>query len=216
MYKVNLLPPKLQREGIIDIRRLVIIAGTTLFVATIFGAYGAFLVSFFTLKGELVTTKQQLTSLVPVISRVEKIKEERKLLEAALKEYDSIFEKRKSWYDLLSEIGYITPVDLWLTELEICYKPGQEKEQKGKNKDTANDSQEKADKGSSRVQEKFASFPRPNLVVFKGFSRSIPSIGVFMNNLFWVGYFEGVELERVSPESEGIRFEVVARLRGGN
>ncbi len=77
-YKVNLLPSKLRREGLVDVRRLIIISVTTLVIAAILGGYGTFLFLFFNQKSELDNTRQQLASLTPIANRVQEMRKERK------------------------------------------------------------------------------------------------------------------------------------------
>ena len=45
-YKVNMLPAKLQREGLIDVKRLVLISAATLILALSMGGYCAFLINY--------------------------------------------------------------------------------------------------------------------------------------------------------------------------
>ncbi len=73
-YKVNLLPTELQREGLIDVRRLVVISAVTLFLALTLGGYGAFLINYTLMKNDLKDTGAQLTALTPLVSRVEQIR----------------------------------------------------------------------------------------------------------------------------------------------
>lgn len=224
-YKVNLLPPKLQLEGTIDFRRLAVIGGTTLFAAVILGGYGAFLLHFYSIKNDLEATKQQLASLAPLVSRVEGIKNERKGLEAALTEYHSILEKHIDWLsDLLSDLGDIMPVDLWLIDLDLYNKPV---EQKAKSPDSTSQgtkakksetdapaaAKAKSSKSAGQGQEESGAFAKPNMIKFTGFSRTVPSIGVFINNLHKLPYFKEIKLNKISAEGEGFKFEISAILR---
>lgn len=205
MYRVNLLPPKLQREGIIDFRRLFVVSGVTLLAGVVLGGYGIFWISFLSLKNELAAARQQIASLRPVVQRVEGIKEERTKLEAVLKEYNDILKARRTWYDLFFGLGTITPVDLWLTGFELSYIPE-------KDEGSAAGSSQKDD-ATTRKDEKAESLPRPNTVTLKGLSRTLSSIGVFEQNLSHWGYFRRVELKKVSAADEGINFEITASLK---
>lgn len=193
LYKVNLLPPELQREGTIDIRRLVVVVGAALPVAVILGCYIIFLINCTFIKNELDETKLQIASLSPAVSRVEDIMKERAELEETIKEFDEITKKRMSWSSLLSDLGNIAPVDLWLTGLEIS---------------------DKAVKTSSdNAQKEPDPFARPNTVTLKGISRTLPSVGIFIRNLTGLNYFEEVKLVKVNAVSEGMEFEIIARVK---
>lgn len=77
LYKVNMLPAKLQREGLIDVKRLVLISAATLFLALTLGGYGAFLINYTFMKNDLKDTTAQLEALAPLVSRVEQMRQER-------------------------------------------------------------------------------------------------------------------------------------------
>lgn len=100
-YKVNMLPAKLQREGLIDVKRLVLISAATLILALSMGGYCAFLINYTFMKNDLQDTTARLDELAPLVSRVEQMRKERTELEAALKEYEEIIQNQKSWSVLL-------------------------------------------------------------------------------------------------------------------
>ncbi len=182
-YKVNLLPPKLQREGLVDVRRLIIISLTTLVIAAILGGYGIFLFLFFNQKSELANTRQQLASLTPIANRVEEMRKERKKMEATLQAYGSLLKKQIIWSDLFYDLNKITPMDLWLVEVEISLPKEEQKTNQAK------------------------------FINLKGLSLTVPSIGVFMNNLSQLSYFKEVKLVKLNKESEGISFQITTLLR---
>ena len=190
-YRVNLLPPKLQREGIIDFHRLALVGGITLLLAVALGSYSTFLLNFSSLKNDLESTKQQLVSLTPLVAGVEGIINERKELEAILEEYNTILNKRITWSsDLLADLVETVPVDLWLVELNVYHKPV---EQQAKSITAIPDD---AAQGESS---------KPNVMTVKGFSRTVSSVGVFINKLCLLPYFYEVRLNNLNSESEGIK-----------
>lgn len=198
-YRVNLLPPKLQREGIIDFHRLALVGGITLLLAVALGSYSTFLLNFSSLKNDLESTKQQLVSLTPLVTGVEGIINERKELEAILEEYNTILNKRITWSsDLLADLVETVPVDLWLVELNVYHKPV---EQQAKSITAIPDD---AAQGESS---------KPNVMTVKGFSRTVSSVGVFINKLCLLPYFYEVRLNNLNSESEGIKFELTAIIR---
>ena len=211
MYcKVNLLPSHLQREGIIDFRRLTIITGSTLFIAIVLSSYGAFLFNFYSMRNELSAARQQLEALAPMVARVEGIKKERKELEATLGEYRYILGKHIAWSALLYDLGDVTPIDLWLIDMDIKNIPEETKPQGGGAAATPAPAKvEPAAKGPQYAH----AYPRPNVITFKGYSRTVPSIGVFVNNLCKLPYFKGIKLKSISDEPEGFHFEITANVK---
>jgi len=206
-YKVNLLPPHLQREGLIDFRRLTIITGTTLLIAIVLGSYGAFLFNFYTMKNDLAATRQQLEALAPMVARVEGLRKERKELEAILEEYKYILKKHIAWSSLLYDLGDVTPIDLWLVEMDIKNIPAETKPQGGGEATPA-----KKEPAAKEPQYAHA-YPRPNVITFKGYSRTVSSIGVFVNNLYKLPYFKTIKLKSVSDEPDGFHFEINAYVK---
>ena len=207
-YKVNLLPPHLQREGLIDFRRLTIITGTTLLIAIVLGSYGSFLFNFYTMKNDLAATRQQLEALAPMVARVEGLRKERKELEAILEEYKYILEKHIAWSTLLYDLGDVTPIDLWLVDMDLTNNQ-ETKPQGGGTAAPASTPKEPAAKETRYAH----AYPRPNVITFKGYSRTVPSIGVFVNNLYKLPYFKTIKLKSISDEPEGFHFEITANIK---
>jgi type IV pilus assembly protein PilN len=206
-YKVNLLPPHLQREGLIDFRRLTIITGNTLLIAIVLGSYGAFLFNFYTMKNDLAASRQQLEALAPMVARVEGIKKERRDLEAKLGEYNYILKKHIAWSGLLYDLGDVTPIDLWLSDMDITNKSVEAKPQGG-------GAATPAKKEPAAKEPQYAcAYPRPNVITFKGYSRTVPSIGVFVNNLYKLPYFKTINLKSISDEPDGFHFEITASVK---
>ncbi len=211
-YKVNLLPPKLQREEIVDVRRLLIITGVALLIAVILGSYGVFIISFYNVKNELSATKVELTAVNPVAARVEKMRAERVELERTIEEYHLILRSRKQWSDLLVDINRIMPVDLWLVGLELTYKQPEQKAP-GQVSQSGAPAQRQVS-GNSGAAKQPEAVPRPNAVIFKGNSRTVASIGVFINGLTCLPYFLEVRLDKIGEGTDGIQFEITAFLKG--
>ena len=188
-YKVNLLPQQLQREGTLDIRRLAVIIGSALPAAAALACYIIFLINFAALKNDLAETRAQLSFLAPAVSQVEEMIRERAELEAAVGEFDGIISNHLTWAGLMNDLDIIAPVDLWLTGLEVSNKP-------------AGNEAEEADP-----------YARPNLVCCRGIARTLPSVGIFIRNLSGLPYFEEIKLVRANAVSEGIEFEIIARVK---
>ncbi len=200
-YKVNLLPPGLQREGIVDVHRLVRLIALTLSLAFLLGGYGYFLFSFWSAKNELAAVRQELTALRPVLSRVEDVREKRIAAEAAYQEYSTLLDRHQTWAGLLSDLFHdlnnIAPVDLWLLELEIYPAPeaaGEESEKK---------------EGRGKPDQ----FARANSISIKGSSRTVSSVGVFIKNLNRLPYLQNVALKKIAALDDAFNFEITAGLK---
>lgn len=192
-YKVNLLPRHLQREGVIDIRKLAAMLAVALPAAVILGCYIIFLFNYSVVRDELAETKSQAASLAPAAARVTEIIRERTEMEAAMEELDQVLKNHKSWSGLMDDLGNIAPVDLWLTGLEISDKPFKtlpEHKQKEPNP-----------------------YASPSLVSCKGMAGTVPSIGIFLRNLNGLPYFAEVKLVKVNAVSEGLEFEIIAIIK---
>ncbi|MEW5818350.1 MAG: PilN domain-containing protein, partial [Spirochaetota bacterium] len=58
-----------------------------------------------------------------------------------------------------------------------------------------------------------AAVPRSNTVMIRGFSRTVPSVGVFINNLCQSQYFKEIKLNKINAENEGMKFELTAVVK---
>lgn len=191
MYKVNLLPPHLQREGLVDTRRLLKVGGVVLLSGIVVLGYGSFLLNYLLVKSKLVGTQQELQRLGATAAQAEVIYRERLRLEGALKEYDALSQARRNWNSILKDLGRLCPSDLWLVELEAA-PPAKENE-------------------AAELQGLPA---YPDKMAIKGISRSFASIGVFERKLWESGYFQEVRLVKVgAAEGGACAFEMEIRLR---
>jgi type IV pilus assembly protein PilN len=196
LYKVNLLPPKLQREGVIDVRRLVLILAAILPVVLLLGCCLLFRVNYSVINNELAETRAQAAALSPALSRLEGVVRERAELEETIEECEEISRKHISWSGVLEDLGRAAPIDLWLTGLNIA------------NKDDA-----VSKTAPGRGQEESTVYTRPNQLAVRGVSRSLPSIGIFIRKLIELPYFEEVKLVKVNAVNEGMEFEITARVK---
>lgn len=227
-YRVNLLPLRLQREGKAGLRRLALAGGATLLLGLILGSYGVFLTALHYTENSLAETKQQLSSLAPLVARVEDTVRERKALEEALAEYHIIMKNRLTWHALLSDLSEAAPVDLWLTELEInSFEPGGPPEGTGRPASPAPEESKaarvfksktgriEAENSQAGEQEQRVTdvLSAPNMVILKGCSRSVPSVGRFIYNLDRLPYFREVKLKKITSEGGSFSFEINAPLK---
>jgi Tfp pilus assembly protein PilN len=228
-YKVNLLPPELQRESIIDTRRLVRLAAVTLAAAAVVGGYGYFLLQLVLMKGELAETRQRLAVLEPTVARVNKMREERRTAEETARTLTQLLHGRLAWSGMLADINYALPRDMWLEKLEILKeqeaKPGEKKaagQGAGAGPPPAGaGGQSPATTGGAGGAQAWAAAaapPRPDLVVLEGYSRSVASVGVLVHNLRESPHFKAVTLEEVTEDAQlgAWRFKILCALPGGD
>ncbi|MGQ9531245.1 MAG: PilN domain-containing protein [Desulfotomaculales bacterium] len=234
-YKVNLLPPELQRESIIDTRRLVRLAAVTLTVAAVVGGYGYFLLQLVMMKGELAETRQRLAALEPTVARVNKMREERRTAEETARALTQLLNGRLAWSGMLADINYALPRDMWLDKLEILkQQQAQASEKKGGPAQGAGGGPSSAGAGGTgggpaatggaagaggaRAGAAAAAPPRPDAVVLEGYSRSVASVGVLVHNLHESPHFKAVTLQEVTEDAESgaWRFKILCVLPGGD
>lgn len=210
IYKVNFLPPNLQREGNIDLRRLFIIGGVTLMVTLLVIGYGFCIISYFVMKNQLKETQLRLDNLAPIVARVKKITSERKELEKAINRYNFLLRKQVRWSDMFYDFNKVCPVDLWLNNVELYYKPGL-KVTVGSNPVLTGKEVSKrfSQAGSGQITD----IQRPNQIAINGASLTMSSIGVFINSLYQLPYFKEVKLIKASRDSKGITFQITALLK---
>lgn len=226
-YKVNLLPPALQRESVIDTRRLVRLAAVTLVAAAVVGGYGYFLLQLVLMKGELAETRQRLAALEPTVARVNKMREERRTAEETARALTQLLNGRLAWSGMLADISYALPRDMWLDKLEILKeqqapagekKGGSAQGTGGGQSPAGAGAQSSTTTGGAAGAQAGAAPPRPDRVVVEGYSRSVASVGVLVHNLHESPHFKAVTLQEVAEDAErGVwRFKILCVLPGGH
>jgi len=210
IYKVNFLPPNLQREGNIDLRRLFFIGGITLLVTLLVIGYSIFVITFFVMKNQLKESQQQLAELAPIVANVKKITSEREELEKAIAQYNFLLKKQVCWSDMFYDYNNICPVDLWLSSVELTYKPDLKVTIGSSPVLTGKEESKQFVQAESR---QLVDIQRPNQVAINGASLTMSSIGVFINNLYQLPYFKEVKLNKASRETQGITFQITALLK---
>lgn len=182
--------------------------GISLFLVAVIGGYAVFLFTLLMMKSDLETTKKQVLALQPVVSRVERIRNERREMEVALEEYRSLREKQLTWSHFLFELNNITPVDVWLSSLEI----GAQTDKSHSGSATQLGAGKESEASGSKSDESKL-FSRPGVMMIKGYSRTVSSIGIFIRNLNQLTYFKEVVITKVASEDAGISFECKAFLK---
>lgn len=211
MYKVNLLPPKLQREEVVDISRLFLIAVITFFSVIILGAGAFFIVNYFTMRNDIAAATQRVSTLQPTVAYVTNLRKERTAMEKTVTDYKALLNKQITWSSLLYELNDIAPVDVWLVELDIqnvalpAGTPGVVSV-----KPATAAAKKPAGKAALQNTEPI---PRPNTVTIKGYSRSVPEIGIFVQNLKQLPYFKNVLINKINSDTTGNSFDITAYIK---
>ena len=73
MYRVNLLPPKLQREELVDVRRLLLTSVAAVLILAIVGVGVVFMIAFNNVKQEINYANQQLAVMQPTVDMVQSL-----------------------------------------------------------------------------------------------------------------------------------------------
>ncbi len=231
MYKVNLLPPKLQREELMDVRRLLLISVATVLALAIIGTGVGFVVSFANVKREINDANQQLIVLQPTVDMVQSLQSQIQTMRSTETDYKSLLDRQVAWSTLLYKLNEIAPSDLWLTELDMS-NADLSKDPAAKQTSTAFP----AAPGASGVpgangnavamgnaQSAGEPYPYPNLITINGIANSVTSIGIFVQNLNQLPYFKNVVIKTIGSQTlssqansspvEANTFEITAYLR---
>ena len=235
MYKVNLLPTELQRDISIDFRKLVKRLSVSLLAITLLASYSAFLYSFYSNRKDIARTERYLNELRVTVTKVEDIKKQRQNNEQSVQTLRELLSKRLSWSPLLEDLNCNLPVDMWLESFDLSFtdlqtstgaagqSPGQPKalapqaQAQSKPAQTGNgaSSDGQAPAAGQKGPLPPASLTVPNTLTLEGYSRTVPSIGIFVNNLNRMPYFNRVTLNEISEDKKygAIRFKVTAMLK---
>ncbi len=203
MYKVNLLPLNLQREELIDIRRLLILAVSVTITMLILGVAIFFVVNYFNMRQEIDSETRQLESLQPSVNYVQSLQNQTNTMQAAVTDYKALMNRQITWSSLLYELDDIAPTDLWLVELDLANA------NQPKVGSTAAAGQTTA---TPAAQKNAAPEPYPNTLTVKGTALSVPSIGIFVQNMRQLPYFKDAVIKTITAQSEGNSFEITVYI----
>lgn len=201
MYKINLLPPELQQNNSTyvkkDFKRIlrIITVGGIVFVLLIF--YGSFLFVLNSLERDIMETEAGLAQLQGTVKQVEEVRKQRLAEEHSVKNYKKLLAERKSWSALLEEIEARLPADVWLINVDASSSG-------------AESQAESAPRGISQLIT-----TNPNGLTVEGYSRAVPSVGIFLNKLGHIPDLEEVSLYEIQEDSGRIalRFKITAALK---
>jgi len=224
VYKINLLPTELQKDLSIDVKGLVRRVTITVIVILLLFGYGAFLFVGYLTQREISDTEKYLSQISSAVKRVEEIKAQRVKDEKSTKIYQELLSARQVRFPLLEDISHNLPVDMWLEKLNMSYVAPKEDGKNSQPAQAANDGAQEQQNTQSHTQgqaddkNKPSSPPVPNTLIVEGYSRTVPSIGIFMNNLYRMPYFSNVVLNELATDekSGNIKFKLTAALKDGD
>jgi Tfp pilus assembly protein PilN len=231
MYRVNLLPPKLQREELVDVRRLLLTSVAAILILAILGTGVGFVVSFNNVKQEMNSANQQLAVLQPTVDMVQSLQSQIRTMQSTEADYKSLLNRQVTWSTLVYKLNEIAPSDLWLTELDMS-NADLSKDPAAKQTSTAFPAAPGAPGvpgangnvvAMGNAQSASEPYPDPNVVTIKGMANSVTSVGIFVQNLNQLPYFKNVVIKAIgvqtlaaqgnSPQVEANTFEITAFLR---
>ena len=233
LYRVNLLPPSLQREELVDVRRLLLTSLAAVLILAIVATTVVFVISFNNVKQEIGFANQQVAVLQPTVDMVQSLQSQIRAMQSTAADYNGLLNRQVTWSTLIYKLNEIAPSDLWLTELDMN-NTNLSKDPASKQVSTAFP----AAPGASGVpgangnvvamgnaQGSNEPYPYPNVITIKGMANSVTSIGIFDQNLNKLPYFKNVVINTIgsqtlgaqggsgSPQVEANTFEITAYLR---
>jgi Tfp pilus assembly protein PilN len=231
IYRVNLLPPKLQREELVDVRRLLLTSVAAVLILAIVGAGVVFVVSFNNVKQELNNANQTIAILQPTVDMVQGLQSQIRVMQSTEADYKGLLGRQVTWSNLIYKLNEIAPSDLWLTELDMS-NADLSKDPAAKQASTAFP----AAPGASGVpgangnvvamgdaQSAGEPYPYPNVITIKGMANSVTPIGIFDQNLNNLPYFKNVVINTIGSQTlaaqgsslqvEANTFQITAYLR---
>ena len=116
--EINLLPIDLQKKPVMRVGRFrASVLAVLIFLFVLLGSVG-FYYYLASLQRQIAAIKIEMQTLQPVVSKIEKMREEITLKEQQVSSLQLILREQMNWGDILSEIGDGMPKDLWLTDLK--------------------------------------------------------------------------------------------------
>lgn len=221
MYKVNLLPDYLQTQGLPSKKWLRTVC-YLLFILLLFLVSGFFYVRSLAMEGKLADRQAQLEQLKPQLMKIQKLKREVQGKHQQLVAFTTIKEKRLAWHPFLEDLPLALPADTWLSSVELkkleqipqgggVVSTGQQPKtsKKGIPKQATTVEQQRAETSAP---------PVPNVMILTGNCWTMGSVGVMVDNLSLLAYFDSVQLVEANiKRPEGyIKFEIAAQIKGGD
>ncbi|HBC93525.1 MAG TPA: hypothetical protein DCZ10_11695, partial [Pelotomaculum sp.] len=131
--------------------------------------------------------------------------------------FKELLNARQARFPLLEDLSYNMPVDLWLENVNMSYvAPAQTTADKSTGAAQGQPAAQPQSQGQADADKKEpVAPPVPNNLILEGYSRTVPSIGIFMNSLYRMPYFSSVLLNELKTDenSGNIKFKLTAVLK---
>ncbi len=235
MHKINLLPPELQRDVSIDFKTLAIRASVTVTAMAVLAFYCTFLHSIYSIKNEISQKEIYLSEIQSTVKIVEEIKNQRLADEQSVQKYRELVSKRKLWSPMLEDLNCILPADMWLEGINISYveqqppggivimpatppvfQPGpQAQALQGQLQVKPVPPDTGVTQDGQKGTQPVSSLPTPNTLTMEGYSRTMPSVGVFVHNLGKMPYFVKATINEIGEDdkSAAFKFKITATIK---
>lgn len=233
MRDINLLPRELQRE-VFDIKKIALVALVFTFLLGTCAYYSYMQYKHLSLQRELALLEEKLNLIQPGLDQLNRYSELIKLSQEKISLLENLIAQRVEINPVLTGITEATPADIQLTGLFVEHR--EQKAYQGgfaspgsrpvisnaEQKTTVNENNELANNGNksltesregTRGQEDLLPSP-PNSLVVNGSTRKPETVGIFIDQLAKLPYFDGVYLLKLHATGDGIhQFTIEARLR---
>jgi Tfp pilus assembly protein PilN len=217
-YRINLLPRKLQSDGIVDLRWLGLTLAVILSAALLVGGYLCFYSNLLLLKGNVAAVEKQLPALRQPAAEAEDLKAKRIDAEAALSDYQTLLRERKARCGVLLALNKMLPDDLWLNDLESGIKPAQPVGSTGSTTggtETPGKSVAPGVTGTSGKPGAGGQTENRDALKLHGEALTAASVGVLLKNMNDSPLFSRMALDKIYQEKGVIRFDITASTRDG-
>ena len=117
---------------------------------------------------------------------------------------------------MLEDLSYNMPADLWLENINMSYVAPEQATANAPSGAVHEQTDQPLSQRQAPVTLEVVSPPEPNTLVLIGYSRSVQSVGIFMNNLYGMPYFSSVVLNELhtNENSGNVKFKLTAQLKG--
>lgn len=200
MQAINLLPKELRRDPTIELKRVLRTALLTTFVGVLTLVFVTlFLTNYFKGK-ELEAVKTEIKALEPTMQKVNSLKKEIETNDRRITVYQQVLDRPIPWSELLKDISFKMPRDIWLEEVATSITQTQGTPTK-----------------PQTTTEIF--------VTVKGYAPSLSSVGVFLLHLNQISMLQNpilVMAQEVDANKFGtymLGFQIKAKVKtpkGGN
>ncbi|MDF9408616.1 MAG: Fimbrial assembly protein (PilN) [Pelotomaculum sp. PtaB.Bin013] len=232
MYKVNILPLELHDNINFDVNKLIKVMTVSIIAVVLLIGYGAFVFRLYMTGKEIAETEKELAQLQDTVKQVEEIKKQRQNNELIVQNFKDLVDNRKTWSNMLEELNSYLPVDIWLESIDVSFiepqsPAGIDGQGGGQTKTQAKGmparSQTNIDRTGtgkeSNVDQDLKGIsqlavPSPNVLTVEGYSRSLPSVGIFVNSLGKMPYIKKIRLSEIKKDDgqAAVKFKITATI----